>query len=149
MRILPSICALLLLISCSGNEGSEFDFMVGTWKMEGKEQYEVWDKNEDIDLVGYSYKLNNNEKTITETLTIKRVEGQIIYEATVPDQNEGRTVPFTLNTNIKSYLSFENDNHDFPKKIQYKKIGDGEIEVTVSGDEGEGFSFIQIKQKTE
>jgi hypothetical protein len=115
--------------------------------MEGKEQYEVWEKNKNNELIGHSYKLNNNQKTISETLLIKKTGNQIIYEATVPDQNEGKTIQFILNADIKSYLSFENDKHDFPKKIQYKKINDDEIEVTVSGEKGKGFSYTQLKQK--
>jgi len=146
MKILSLICVLGLFSACSENKTSELDFFAGTWKMEGKEQYEVWEKNEHNELNGYSYKLNNNEKTILETLTIKKIGNQIVFEATVPDQNEGKTIQFILNTEINLYFSFENDKHDFPKKIQYKKITDNEIEVTVLGDEGEGFSFRQFKQ---
>jgi hypothetical protein len=43
-------------------------------------------------------------------------------------------------------LSFENLAHDFPKKIQYKSLNENEIQVTVTGDEGSGFSFKQKKQ---
>ena len=49
----------------------------------------------------------------------KKIENNIIFEATVPDQNEGRTIQFTLNN---------------------------EIEVTVLDDEGMGFSYTQLKQ---
>jgi len=121
--------------------------MVGTWKMEGKEQYEVWESTKNKELIGYSYRFNDNQKIITETLSIKIIENNIIYEATVPDQNEGKTIPFTLNNEIKEYLSFENIKHDFPKKIQYKRLNNDEIEVTVLGDEGKGFSYKQLKQK--
>jgi len=81
-------------------------------------------------------------------LSIKKIGNRIIYEATVPNQNDGETIQFTLNTEIKLYFSFENDKHDFPKKIQYKKISDNEIEVAVLGDNGKGFSYTQFKQKT-
>ena len=36
----------------------------------------------------------------------------------------------------------------FPKKIQYKRISENVIEVTVAGDKGEGFSYRQVKQST-
>ena len=121
--------------------------MVGTWKMEGKEQYEVWETTQNKELIGYAYRINDNHKTIIETLSIRIIGDNIIFEATVPDQNEGKTIPFILNNEIKEYLSFENIEHDFPKKIQYKRINDNEIEVTVKGDEGRGFSYMQLKQK--
>lgn len=147
MKLLSSLCILCLLLSCSENKLSRVDFMIGTWKMEGKEHYENWELSNNKELIGYSYKLKDSQKIITETLSIKILENTIIFEATVPNQNEGKTIPFTLNNEIKDYLSFENIDHDFPKKIQYKRINENEIEVTVVGDEGKGFSYKQLKQK--
>jgi hypothetical protein len=146
MRILVSVLAIFLFISCGDNETSELDFFVGTWKRDNKEQYEVWEKNNSSNLTGYSYRIINNKKTTIETLVIKKIGDQFVYEATVPDQNEGRTVQFILNTETDSLFSFENDKHDFPKKIQYKKINDNQLKVIVLGDDNTGFSYIQIKQ---
>lgn len=120
--------------------------MIGSWKMEGKEVYEVWESGKNNELIGYSYKINDDQKIILETLSIKVIDNNFIYEATVTDQNEGKTIPFTLNIEIKEYLSFENMDHDFPKKIQYKRMNENEIVVTVLGDEGKGFSYKQLKQ---
>lgn len=86
MRILWSICLLCFLTACSENEKLKFDFLVGTWKMEGKEQYEVWEKNKNNEYIGHSYNLNNGQKMINETLCIKKINDQFVYEATVPDQ---------------------------------------------------------------
>jgi hypothetical protein len=148
VKALTSICILCLLLACSENKLSRVDFIIGTWKMEGKEQYENWELSNNKELIGYSYKFKDSQKIITETLSIKILENTVIFEATVPDQNEGKTIPFTLNNEIKDYLSFENIDHDFPKKIQYKRINENAIEVTVLGDEGEGFSYMQLKQRT-
>ncbi len=147
MKTLTTICILCLLYACSENKLSRADFMVGTWKMEGKEQYEVWESGINNELTGYSYKYSDSQKIITESLSIKILEKTVIFEATVPDQNQGKTIPFTLNNEIEDYLSFENLDHDFPKKIQYKRINENEIEVTVLGNEGKGFSYRQLKQK--
>ena len=122
--------------------------MIGTWKVDGEDLYEVWESSKSKELIGYSYSLDNNEKSLTETLSIKEIDNQTFYKATVPDQNDGKTIRFTLNNEIKAYLSFENIEHDFPKKIQYKRISDNEIEVTVLGDKGKGFSYSQFKQTT-
>lgn len=146
MKILVSILILLLSSSCTDKKGSELDFLVGTWKIDNKEQFEVWEKNRSLELIGYSYRIKDNQKTITETLVIKKVGDQFVYEATVLDQNDGRTVQFVLNTKTDSLYSFENNKHDFPKKIQYKKMNDHQLKVTVLGDEDSGFSYIQIKQ---
>ena len=116
--------------------------------MEGKEQYEFREKNQKDGLVGNSYSFVNNEKSISETLRIKSVGDYLIYRATVLNQNDGETIEFVLNPDNKEYLSFENINHDFPKKIQYKKISIDSIKVSVIGENDEGFSYIKVKQPT-
>jgi hypothetical protein len=146
MKIRTIIFTFWLLFACSESKISRADFMAGTWKMEGKEQYEVWEPAGNGELKGYSYKFQNNQKIISETLSIKIIDHHIVYEANVPDQNEGKSISFTLNDSIKEYLSFENIGHDFPKKIQYRRITKDEIEVSVLGEEGRGFSYRQLKQ---
>lgn len=145
-RIIGSILCLSFCFSCTGQSKPEIDFLIGEWKRENKEQYEVWEKS-DEGLKGYAYKIKEGEKIILETLSIKVHRGQTTYEATVPDQNDGASVPFTLNPEIRDYLSFENIMHDFPKKISYKKIKENEIQVEVKGNPGEGFSFVQYRQE--
>jgi hypothetical protein len=125
------------------------DFLIGTWKIESKNQYETWSKESNNELIGHSYEVNENQKFILETIAIKMIDNQMIYEATVPDQNKGQTVQFALNPEIESYLSFENLNHDFPKQIQYYKISDNEIKISVLGDDEKGFSYKLIRQEDE
>jgi hypothetical protein len=146
MRILVSILIIIISSSCVDKKVYELDFLAGTWKRENKEQFEFWEKNNTHELVGYSYKIKDNQKSITEILKIKKIDGQFVYEATVPDQNEGRTIQFILNTETDSLFSFENDKHDFPKKIQYRRMNGNQLEVIVLGDDDTGFSYIQIKQ---
>lgn len=92
MKLLIPLLVLFLLSSCADKSVSELDFLVGTWKRENVEQFEVWEKNSAHELTGYSYRIKADQKTITETLAIKRVGDQFVFEATVRDQNEGRTV---------------------------------------------------------
>jgi len=146
MRIIWSICLLCFLMACSENKLSKLDFLIGTWKTENKENYEQWEKNENNSFVGSSYKMENGQKVIWENLSIKLLGDEIFYEATVADQNEGKTIQFSLNEETKSYFSFENEKHDFPKKIQYKIVSNDKVEVTVLGNKDEGFSYFQIRQ---
>lgn len=137
-----SIC----FISCSHqHQLMNLDFLVGTWQVEGKATFEEWKKEKD-QLVGLSYKLMDGHKKISETLLIKAVAHQTIYEATVINQNDGKSIAFTLNRELKDKFSFENPTHDFPKKIQYQQLSDTAIFVNVLGANDEGFSFKMIKQ---
>lgn len=146
MRIHAYICLIAFVCSCSGAKISNFQFLEGNWKVEGREQFEVWELIDKRELNGYGYTLIKNEKKITETLSLKFFSGNIMYEATVPDQNQGRTVQFTLNKAIDSCWSFENLQHDFPNKIQYKKINEQHLRVLVLGNNGNGFSYTLTKQ---
>jgi hypothetical protein len=135
----------LVFISCGGSKLDGLDFLAGTWKVVDKEQYEVWNKEEG-GLSGYSYTAKDGQKKTVETLAIKQINDQIVYEAIVPEQNEGKTIQFVLNTKNKDVFSFENLAHDFPKKIQYKKLEKNKLEVFVLGENDEGFSLLFIKQ---
>lgn len=140
------ITIVIFLSSCIQNPAKRIQFLEGTWKIEGKEQYEVWEQNGKDALKGHAWKYDGKQKKILETLAIKKAGNQLIYEASVPNQNEGETIQFILNPKIREYLSFENPDHDFPKKIQYRRISNTEIEVIVLGGEGKGFSLKMRKQ---
>ncbi len=141
---------LLLLLTmacfsfdCQGQQ--EVNRLKGTWKVEKKEKFEVW-RQEGVNLVGESYTINNGERHVLETLLIKNEDGKIIFEATVPDQNEGATIPFVLNDEKVDVLSFENPEHDFPTQIIYEFINENRLLIKVQGADGKGFSFYMDKQ---
>lgn len=149
MRAIKLIFVLLVLTSnsaCNQNTNlQQVEFLVGTWKMENKDSYESWEKKEDR-LTGRSYKIKNGEKIISENIELKMVENQIIYTPTVFDQNDGMGIPFTLIISEQDLFSFENSEHDFPKKIQYRVLNDHELFVSVLGENDKGFSFKLIRQ---
>ncbi len=142
-------CVFVLVILCSTSCSTHFlikeNYLVGTWKVENKEQFEIWEKKGNT-FEGYSYKVQDGEEKRMESLLIKKVKNDIIYVATVPNQNQGKGIPFTLNKKIKDFLSFENLEHDFPKKIQYHNVSDREVLVKVLGEDNKGFSYKMFKQ---
>lgn len=137
---------LFLFTACSVQRPTVADLLAGTWKVKDKMQYEVWEPAGKASLKGYAYRMQAGEQKITETLQIRKLNGQWVYEATVPDQNDGATIRFTLNPDSTTVYSFENTEHDFPQKIQYRKLSETEIEVNVLGENGKGFSYIQERQ---
>src|SRR5690606_40763483 len=142
---------ILMLLFCFSLQSfaqekmEQFDFLVGTWKMDGKNTYEHWTKDANV-LVGESFKVKDDVKYVSETLRIEQINDDIVYTATVMDQNDGKGIAFTLNSEVTDKLSFENIAHDFPKKIRYTKLTDTELFVEVIGDNDEGFSFKMMKQ---
>lgn len=124
------------------------DFLKGTWKINDKERYEQWKVFPDK-LDGRGFNLEKGLEKVYETLEIKLIDGKINYLATVPDQNEGKTIAFPLTSSSVSELTFENADHDFPKKIIYKKLSPTEITVSVFGEGEKGFSLKLIKVSDE
>ncbi|MEO1022383.1 MAG: DUF6265 family protein [Bacteroidota bacterium] len=121
-------------------------FMEGTWKVDNKYQYEVWEVTNDSTLHGYVYSLHEGKKRIKETISIRYTNTELIYQATVPDQNQGSTISFVHNSAIEDRLSFENPDHDFPNKIQYQMISDSVLYIQVLGNSDSGFSYYMRKQ---
>jgi len=120
-------------------------FLQGTWKMENKEIFEHWDQLNDNTLKGFSYTLKFGQMTISEYLDISRINEEITYTATVLNQNQGKGISFKL-TKTDSVFTFENPDHDFPKKITYQKLNDTEIFVQVSDGNQKGFAYKMQKQ---
>lgn len=140
------LVSLALLINVVAYAQTDFPvFLQGTWKVENKEKYEHWDKLNDNSLKGFSYNTKNGELNVSEYLEITQAKKDIIYTATVLNQNQGMGISFKLNKVGDTY-SFENPKHDFPKKISYKKVSETEVFVEVSDGNQKGFSYKMTKQ---
>lgn len=120
-------------------------FLIGNWKIENKESYEQWDKVNETTLKGFAYKLKNDQMLVTEYLDISETKKGINYYATVLNQNQGKAVNFRLKKQDSTF-TFENPNHDFPKKIIYQKINNHEVFVQVLDENQKGFSYKMQKQ---
>ncbi|NOU61512.1 DUF6265 family protein [Marinifilum caeruleilacunae] len=129
------------IFSCSKSNMHELDFLSGTWQIEGKQQFEKWEKKAD-GLLGTGYKIEDGKEKLLETLAITYEKGHWIYHATVANQNQGATISFYLNTNVSEVYSFENTEHDFPKKIQYQIVDSNRLKVNVLGEGEKGFTFL-------
>ncbi|MDY0083598.1 MAG: DUF6265 family protein [Ignavibacteriaceae bacterium] len=135
----------LLAVNLTFGQSGIPDFLHGTWKMENEDVYEHWDKLNSRILKGFSYKIKNGQIEISEYLDISEKNNQTIYTAAVINQNNGKGIEFKL-TKADSTFTFENPDHDFPKKISYQKLSDNEIFIQISDGNQKSFSFKMIKQ---
>jgi len=142
---------LLLIIMVSGIFQQLYaqtvfpSFLNGTWKMEDKEVYEHWDLMNENSLKGISYANRNGVIVVMEYLEISNIQNEVLYSATVVDQNNGDPIYFKL-IQSDSIFVFVNPYHDFPQKIVYQKIDDKKIFVQVLGKKEEEFSYFLIKK---
>lgn len=139
---------IFLLIGMANAQPEIPFFLEGTWKMENKDLYEHWDKLNNQSLKGFSYSLSNGQMGVMEYLDITQNDNQIIYTASVINQNQGRGIGFKM-TRADSVFVFENPGHDFPKKIVYQTLNETELFVEVSDGDKKGFSYKMKKQLKE
>jgi len=119
-------------------------FLQGTWKMEGRDVYERWDKLNDYSMKGVSYVIENGKITVFEYLDLLYDNGKENYTATVIGENEGKGIAFSM-TRSDSVFTFENLQHNFPKIITYQKRTDTEVLVKISDGANKEMSWIMKK----
>lgn len=139
---------IVLFIPFASLAQVDIDVLECSWKVEGRASYEVWEQGAN-GLTGYAYKVKDGQRIIKETLKIVMEAGAVVYSATVPNQNQGAAIPFTLNREEKDLLSFENPQHDFPVKIRYRPETADRLFVEVLGADGKGFSFYMDRVSSE
>jgi Domain of unknown function (DUF6265) len=115
----------------------DLNWMVGNWQVNGEPLYEEWTR-EDRWLLGRSYKVSNGDTIILETMQITYREGELYYVPSVSDQNDGQPVLFQLVSGSSKQILFENEAHDFPQRIGYRKVDKGHMEAWIEGITKEG-----------
>lgn len=144
------VFGLLLIFSCKPESKKlnieEFTWLQGTWITQDSSSLESWafQNNEWVGNV-YAPKVGK----ITENLRIYQEGPDLIYEAKVIGQNNGKGVLFKLESTASDSLHFVNMQHDFPNQIDYVKTSDSTLFCNVYGkqDEGKGFKMKKLKEK--
>jgi uncharacterized protein YciI len=138
--------ALIALTNMTFGQTNIPHFLQGTWKIENSESYEHWDQLNDQTLKGFSYKIENGQMLVSEYLEITQKDNDVVYTATVINQNQGKGIDFKL-TRADSVFLFENPDHSFPKEISYQKLSKTEVFIKVSDGKEKWFSYKMIKQE--
>ncbi len=116
--------------------------MLGHWKAKGQNLYEKWDAITDQHFTGIGYRLIDDHINITEYLELFVRDSQFVFTARVPSQNEGTRIEFPCVEMGVRRLAFENEQHDFPQRLDYREGSDGtSLVVAISGTDGEGFTL--------
>ncbi len=130
-----SIYILLVCICSCGNHHEEVDLsdFSGSWivESEGITFCEEWDALSNAELRGIGFSIEAGDTTLNENLRIFRKEDNWVYEATVFNQNDSQPVEFPMTFDSLDTFTFENSQHDFPKKIIYSFTTADEMNVNV------------------
>lgn len=154
--ILLLVTAILSFSSCGEKSTKEnkvkieekttnenFDWLLGNWKRnneeEGKETFEVWEKNSEAEYSGIGFTMQNNDTLKQEKIKLIKLEDQWVLKVQSPEDPEA--VTFDMTSYNEQEFICENKTLDFPKLIKYWKSGD-KINALVAGDDMEiSFEF--------
>jgi len=144
MRSIIFLCSLLLFISCSSDKSfKKPEWLIGKWKRmnndEGKTTYEFWDDN----FTGLGFTLQEKDTTFVEKMSIV-TNGDNMYLQVIGMGGNPTLFAFTKQT--KTSFIAENNQNQFPKKIEYFMEKDT-LKAMISNDEFSiDFSFIKVKE---
>lgn len=142
----------MLINNVSGQESPQqkfkkLEWLVGKWTrtnpQAGESGYETWAKITDSRLTGKGVTLKGKKTIFVENLEFIIRGNDIFY--TVKVTGEKQATDFKLTALSKDAFTCENPEHDFPKKISYKRIGNV-IKATISGNgQSMDYNFTRAK----
>jgi len=119
----------------------KLEWLKGDWSRTntkpGRTGGETWIQKSSTEMVGWGFTLKGSDTVATEKFKLVVKDHDIFYVADVPE-NKG-PVYFKLTLITDDEFACENPDHDFPKKIAYRKLGD-KLVATISGN-GKSIDF--------
>jgi hypothetical protein len=135
-RRLSGIAAALLLIglACAGTPNPSLDWIAGHWCADLGEEYveEFWLPPHGGVAIGLGRTRTSDQTTAFEYFRIAVLDGIQSYIA----QPGGRPpTVFRRTASGERWVRFENPDHDFPRRIEYRREGDAlRAEIAGPGD---------------
>lgn len=148
----------LLLVTCAAAQASDpgcdrldaAQWLLGTWRAELPESIvtETWSA-----VAARTYEGRGETRARTdgrlrdqEDLRLLAMGDGVFYLAKVAHND--RPVAFRLTTCDAERLVFENPAHDFPRRIEYRRLDESRFEVHVSDGDKRGFRLAFSRQPT-
>lgn len=107
-------------------------WLSGTWVSVDEHTEEHWSYPRGGTMMGYAHSAHAGRRLHYEHLRIDEEDGTVRYHADPVGQ--AATV-FTLTAREKGRLVFENPEHDYPQRIEYRRRSPGQLEIVLTGIE--------------
>lgn len=136
-----ALLLISLLISTNVNANTcssltQLNWLIGEWQTEKSASFvnEIWQKVSDDTFEGQG-KTNSS----SESLRLVKMADEVFYLAKV--SHNPLPVAFKLSHCKNKQFVFENMQHDFPNKIEYRQINSNVLQVIVSGKAEKSFTI--------
>lgn len=146
------VTSLLLLVHTSNAQESnkqkfkKLEWLTGKWirtnAEAGQSGYETWAKVSDSKLSGKGVTIKGKEVIFVENLEFIVKGTDIFYKVVVT--GEKKPVYFKLTALSNDGFTCENPEHDFPKKITYRRNGNN-VKAVISGN-GQSVDYIFVRE---
>ena len=113
----------------------QLSWLEGNWTniSEKSQSFENWSRKNDSTLFSISYTMVKGDTVFVETMDLQENRDGMFMTVNVPDQNEEKPVTFTMISSEGGVFTFENKNHDFPKRITYSNPVKDSIHAWIEG----------------
>ncbi|WP_316821152.1 DUF6265 family protein [Pedobacter gandavensis] len=142
------IFAFLFIHIANGQESKiqNLEWITGKWlrtnAKSGQSGYEIWTKSSDSKLSGKGVTLKGKEILFIENMEFQFKGKELYFVVSVTGEKEATF--FKITELIPNGFTCENPQHDFPKKISYKRNGKY-LKAVISGD-GQSVDYNFIKE---
>jgi Domain of unknown function (DUF6265) len=145
----PTILSLLITLPSQTTTLADLGWLAGDWQTApgGRAQIEEhWTKAAGGSMIGMGRTIAGEKTWEFEYLRIEQRADGIYYVAHPKGQCPG--TDFKLTRASATQAVFENPQHDFPKRIIYRKTGDDTLAASIDGGEGSkamSFTYQRLK----
>ncbi|WP_310992253.1 DUF6265 family protein [Aequorivita marina] len=114
---------------------AQLDWLLGTWINEAGEEFsqETWSKENDSTFTGFSFTEVEGETVFAETMALEEKGTRLILTVANANKKGSAPVTFQFKTSENDAFTFENKNHDFPKRIVYTNPKKDSLHAWIEG----------------
>ena len=142
MKPNAALLALSALAFSPTASAGQLDWLVGCWESPDRTAKEVWVREQDGSLSGFSVAIDGNEIAFYEVLRITVAPGGTVSYTAHPVGQPAAT--FKAKNVSGTIATFSNPSHDYPQKISYERDGDN-LYATISTIDGENAQAFNKK----
>lgn len=129
----------------------DVSWLLGTWENHTPRGilYERWELENPGKLSGRSFKIQDLDTIILETVDILIQDSILYYLPAVRDQNQGKPVVFMSSYVSPSKFVVNAPQHDYPQMISYTRLGEDQLVAEISGPIGDKYryqSFYMVRK---
>ena len=109
------------IVSKNYQKIAQLEWLVGTWTNESAAEFsqETWSKENDSTYTGFSFTEAGGKTIFAETMALEEKANNLQLTVVTANKNGALPVTFKLISSDSGVYTFENKEHDFPKRITY------------------------------